>query len=97
MISTSTCIDTLRNYYQTVARSYGVKRMGLFGAIARGDHDDKSDVDIIYEGEANLLPRCSMKRELEELMGTSVDIIRLRPDLQSSFFYQNIASEIIYV
>ncbi|MCC8174825.1 MAG: nucleotidyltransferase domain-containing protein [Bacteroidales bacterium] len=97
MISTSTCIDTLRNYYQTVAQTYGVKRMGLFGSIARGDQDDTSDVDIIYEGEANLLLRCRMKRELEELMGTSVDIIRLRPALQSSFFFKNIASEIIYV
>lgn len=58
---------------------------------------EESDVDIAYEGEANLLLRSRMKQELESLFGCRVDIIRLRKQLVDSVFGQNVENDLIYV
>ena len=69
----------------------------LFGSVVRNEQTEESDVDIAYEGEANLLLRSRMKQELESLFGCRVDIIRLRKQLVDSVFGQNIENDLIYV
>ena len=60
----------------------------------RNEQTEESDVDIAYEGEANLLLRSRMKQELESLFGCRVDIIRLRKQLVDSVFGQNIENDL---
>ena len=42
-------IQTLERELETLRSRFGVKSMGLFGSIARGDASADSDVDILVE------------------------------------------------
>ena len=64
MRSQKECIELLRGYFQNKAKDYGIVRMALFGSVVRNEQTEESDVDIAYEGEANLLLRSRMKQEL---------------------------------
>lgn len=90
-------IELLRDYFQNKAKAYGVVRMALFGSVARNEQTDSSDIDIAYEGKADILLRCRMKQELEALFGCKVDIIRLRRQLVDTTFLQNISKDLLYV
>ena len=60
-------------------KKYGLLKMCIFGSVARDQQTESSDVDIYYEGEAQgLFSLSHLKNELEELLGSPVDIIRLR-------------------
>ena len=39
---------------------FGIRMIGLFGTVARGEHKEGSDADVIYEGEPNILLRSRM-------------------------------------
>ena len=97
MRSQKECIELLRGYFKNKAKDYGIVRMALFGSVVRNEQTEESDVDIAYEGEANLLLRSRMKQELESLFGCRVDIIRLRKQLVDSVFGQNVENDLIYV
>lgn len=90
-------IELLRDYFQNKAKAYGVVRMALFGSVARSEQTDSSDIDVAYEGKADILLRCRMKQELEALFGCKVDIIRLRKQLVDTAFLQNISKDLLYV
>lgn len=90
-------IELLRKYYQNNARKYGILRMALFGSAARDEMKEDSDIDVAYEGEANILLRCRMKQELEALLDCKVDIIRLRKKPDDTGFEKNILKDLIYL
>lgn len=90
-------ITLLRSYFHNKAISYGVIRMALFGSVARGEQTELSDVDVAYEGKADILLRSRMKQELEFLFGCKVDIVRLREQMEDSLFQQKISKDLIYV
>lgn len=97
MKTTKEYIELLRTYYQNNADKYGIARMGIFGSVARGEQNSDSDIDIVYEGEANILIRSRIKQELEALFDCKVDVIRLRKALHDSLFGDTISKDIIYV
>ena len=79
------------------AGKYGILRMGILGSVARNQQTESSDVDIYYEGEAQgLFSLSHLKNELEELLGSPVDIIRLR-DRMNQLLRKRIEREGIYV
>ncbi len=90
-------IELLRSYFLSKAKAYGVVRMALFGSVVRNEQTDSSDIDIAYEGKADILLRCRMKQELEALLGCKVDIIRLREHLIGTDFLRNISKDLLYV
>lgn len=90
-------IELLRSYFLSKAKAYGVVRMALFGSVVRNEQTDSSDIDIAYEGKADILLRCRMKQELEVLLGCKVDIIRLRKQLTGTDFLRNISKDLLYV
>jgi len=90
-------IELLRSYFLSKAKAYGVVRMALFGSVVRNEQTDSSDIDIAYEGKADILLRCRMKQELEALLGCKVDIIRLRKQLIGTDFLRNISKDLLYV
>ena len=42
-------IDEIKAAVAPICERYGVKRMTLFGSYARGEADDKSDVDLMVD------------------------------------------------
>ena len=97
MKTTSDYLKLLKQFKETNAVRYGIRKIGLFGSVARGEHGENSDVDVLYEGEPNLLLRSRMKRELESLFGCKVDLVRFRKQLVDTFFGETISEDLILV
>lgn len=97
MKSTTEILEILKTYKAQYAEKYGLKKIGIFGSVARGEQTEKSDVDICYEGEApSLLTLDYMQIELEKLLGCPVDLIRIRESMNERL-KQRILKESIYV
>ena len=78
-------------------KRYGITRIGVFGSVARGEQTDDSDVDICYEGRAlSLLTIDMLQRELEALIGSKVDTVRVR-DNMNPVLRSRIRKEGLYV
>ncbi len=71
MKTTSEYVRLLHEYFENSARNYGVKRMALFGSVAREEQQGNSDVDVLYEGQANLFLRTGTTFE-EELFKDAI-------------------------
>ena len=39
-------ISILKEYKKTMSSQYGIKRLGVFGSVARGEQTESSDLDI---------------------------------------------------
>jgi len=97
MKSTSEYLALLKQFKDSKAMQYGIRKIGLFGSVARGEHRDDSDVDVCFEGvPKGFFGVGGLKLELEELFGCSVDVVRLR-DRMDAFFREQIMKEVIYV
>ncbi|MCP4591024.1 MAG: nucleotidyltransferase [bacterium] len=70
-----------------IAARYGARNVRVFGSVARGDADDKSDVDFVvdFDDGASLMDHAGLLMELQELLGRKVDVAPekyLRPRLR---------------
>ncbi len=69
-------------------KSFGVKRIGLFGSFARGEQTTKSDIDLLVEFNQGLKTfdnYMDLKFYLEDLFGRKVDLVvaeAIKPDLK---------------
>ena len=97
MKSTKEYIELLRQFMQQKGAKYGISRMGIFGSVARGEQNENCDVDILFEGKANLLLHVRIKNELEELLGSPVDLVRMRNQLNGTSLKQSILNDVIFV
>lgn len=97
MRTTQEIIAILRHFKITEGDRYGITRMGIFGSVARGEQTGDSDVDVFFEGKVvGLFALSHLKNELEELLGCSVDIVRLR-ERMNALLYKRIQKEGLYV
>ena len=84
MKTTSEYLQLLKAYKQEKAVQYGISRIGIFGSVARGEHSENSDVDICVDLKTpSLFYMVHIKEELQQLFGSSVDIIRIRPEMDA--------------
>lgn len=97
-MKTRTEILHLLSLYKPTAESkYGLTRIGIFGSVARGEQTENSDVDVCYEGRVpSLLTLDLIQSDLEQLLGSSVDLVRVR-DGMNSLLKQRIQKEVVYV
>jgi len=74
-----TVLEILAEHREELDR-YGVKSIALFGSAARNEAGPTSDVDILVEFEAppSFDTYMDVKFYLEDLLGTSVDLVTLR-------------------
>ena len=97
MKSTSEYLQLLKQFKDSKAMAYGISKIGLFGSVARGEQREGSDVDICFEGKAlGLFTLARLKGELEDLLGVTVDILRMRKQLDGSVLKDSILRDIIY-
>jgi uncharacterized protein len=93
----SEIIQMLSQYKQLNGSRYGIISIGLFGSVARDSYDAGSDLDIVVELErADLFILSDIKQDIEEAVGRTVDIIRLRPRM-NEHLRRRIESEAVYV
>ena len=96
-IHTSDILEKLRRFYEIHADDYHLKRLGVFGSVARGDASSDSDVDVVFETTApNLLRMSGLRIELEELLALPVDVVRYRTNMNPRL-KRRIEREAVYV
>lgn len=63
-----------------IAARHGARNVRLFGSIARGEADERSDVDLLVDMEPgrSLLDHAALSIELNRLLGCKVDVISAR-------------------
>ncbi len=68
------------NIIKTVTQRVKPTLLGVFGSYARGEENEKSDLDILidFEMKVDLLELIGLEQELSELLGIKVDLITLR-------------------
>lgn len=78
-------------------QEFKIQKIGLFGSFARGTATDNSDIDIVVELEKpDLYYLIGIKQAVEEVFGGKVDVVRLRPQM-NSMLKKRIEQDVIYV
>jgi predicted nucleotidyltransferase len=74
-------IEDLRNKRREeilrIAARHGARNVRVFGSVARGEADSKSDLDLLVEflPGSTLLSQNAMIRELESFLKVKVDVV----------------------
>lgn len=89
-------VHLLSEYKTHLAAKYGVTQLGVFGSVARGDATDASDIDIVVHMPPDLFLMVHLKEELEQLLHTSVDLVRYQKHL-NQLLKSRIDREAVYV
>ena len=88
-------VSFLREHKSFFKEHFCVEKIGLFGSYARGEADEKSDIDIIVEMPSDFDRYYDLKDFLEEAFDKRVDL-GLQGSLRNLIKTQ-IEDEIIYV
>lgn len=77
--TTEEVLAQLKAFKESHQAEYELISLGVFGSFARGQADDDSDVDVVFETRSpNLFKTSRMRRELECMLARRVDVVRLR-------------------
>lgn len=70
-------LKTKREQILSLAKSYGVKDVRVFGSAVRGEDTEASDLDLLIElePERSLLDAGGFQYDVQELMGRKVDVV----------------------
>ena len=60
-----------------ICRQNDVSKIGVFGSVARGESNERSDIDLLVEfsRRKSLLAMVKMERELTTALGRKVDLL----------------------
>lgn len=69
-------ITLLRDRLPELRRRFAVRRLAVFGSVARDEATDRSDVDVLvdFEGPTSFDSYFGLKEELEAMLGARVDL-----------------------
>ena len=72
--------STKRDEILRLATRRGARNVRVFGSLARGESDERSDVDFLVDLEPgrSLLDLGGLQRELELLLSAKVDVVSSR-------------------
>ncbi|PIT90287.1 MAG: hypothetical protein COU22_03055 [Candidatus Komeilibacteria bacterium CG10_big_fil_rev_8_21_14_0_10_41_13] len=92
-------IKTLEKELPDLKDQYDIKKLGIFGSVARGDQTSKSDIDILVEFKAGnsigLFEFIGLQQDLSKLLKKEVDLVTkraLKPAIK-----KYVLKDIIYV
>jgi hypothetical protein len=95
MLTLQNILQTLRTHMPELQKKYPIGRLGVFGSYARGEADEKSDIDIAVEINGPMgLSFIAMADEIEDLFGRKTDVVPLRSIKPK--YLQSVQKEIVY-
>ena len=70
-------IGSQRQQILDIAAKYGAFNIRIFGSVARGQADDKSDVDFLVDMEPgrSLFDMGGLLYDLQQLLGRNIDVV----------------------
>jgi predicted nucleotidyltransferase len=77
MINPQSPVGIKRTQILQIAARNGVKRLRVFGSVARGTEDEQSDIDFLVElsPDRSLLDLGNFLYEVRSLLGKEVDVV----------------------
>ena len=97
MITLQECLSKLAEFKQEQGDQFGITRIGVFGSVARQENTDDSDIDIVVEiSKPSLSLMYQLRQSLTNLLGRTVDLVRMRDSLRP-VFKSTIQQEAIFV
>lgn len=88
MCERNECINKLHEYLPYIQKNYGVTGLCLFGSVARGDNRPDSDVDLLVEMPPKIFMMSALKIFLENILNSSIDLIRRHSHMSQLFLDQ---------
>jgi predicted nucleotidyltransferase len=84
--------EVLRSHRDEIlrlAQKHGASNVRVFGSVARGEADEKSDVDFLvaFDPSRSLMDHAALLVDLEALLGRRVDVVSekcLRPRVRQT-------------
>ncbi|MFQ5756432.1 MAG: nucleotidyltransferase family protein [Acidiferrobacterales bacterium] len=63
-----------------LAQKHGARNIRVFGSVARGEADEKSDIDFLVDMQPgrSLLDMGGLLMDLRDLLGRDVDVVSVR-------------------
>jgi uncharacterized protein len=84
-VSRKSVINTLKRHKAEIVKEYPVRRIAIFGSIAREEHNELSDIDILVDVDPSIgLRFVNLADRLQELLRCEVDLVSIR-GLKPSF------------
>jgi uncharacterized protein len=70
-------VESRHEQVMEIAARHHARRVRLFGSAARGEDRPDSDIDLLvdFDQDSSLFDLMRMSRELEALLGRSVDVV----------------------
>lgn len=69
-------MQDISNTIVPILIKYNVKKASIFGSYARGNNDEKSDIDILIEPPEKMgMSVVRLRRELEQALNKKVDLV----------------------
>ena len=97
MLELQDCVNKLADFKHEFAQKYAIKKLGIFGSLARKENTDNSDIDIVVEvKKPSLKLMCEIEEALKQLFKCEVDLVRFRDSLRP-LLKSNIERDAIYV
>ena len=105
-ISIQNVADDIRT---VISQSPGlVKKVGIFGSLARGDFNDNSDIDLLVRYDSptvfsmDKITRycelcCKIQDELSIAYQRSVDLIDVEDDSLSNLYDSDVINEVVWI
>ena len=90
-------LSTISENFPSLKKKYFVKKIGIFGSTARGDHTTKSDVDILVEfyEPVGFFKFLELEDYLAKLLKKKVDLATKKA--LKKVIKKNILKEVVYV
>jgi predicted nucleotidyltransferase len=69
-------ISILKDQKKELEKKYPISELALFGSYARGDNNDKSDIDILVDFNGRIgIGFIALAQELEDIFQTKIDLV----------------------
>lgn len=80
MYTTEQIVKILRDKKPELQKKYPISELGLFGSYARGDYNEKSDIDILVDFNARIdgFQYIRLAHELKDAFQSKIDIVSRR-------------------
>ncbi|HXS58236.1 MAG TPA: nucleotidyltransferase family protein [Hanamia sp.] len=76
MYNKAKILEILRENKPDLQKRYPISELGLFGSYARGDFNEKSDIDILVDFNDKIgIKFISLAHELEDIFQMKVDLV----------------------
>lgn len=92
-------IKNMKQQMYQIAANHGIKKVYVFGSVARGESSEVSDIDFLVELEsgASVFGVGAFQYEVQKLLGIQIDVIPTftLPKVEDRSFVRSVQAEAV--